>query len=111
MSLPRLETHTLELTNFHGSMTWYINGDVNSGLANEVESFGYDPFAKPGSLTWAEEVEQIDPSGSVITDLVLAGKTRVESGITYCYCIGHTGRLYKIQVNNPVKTYDYQDYR
>jgi len=31
----------------------------------------------------------------------MAGKERVESGITYVYAIGHTGRLYKIQVNDP----------
>lgn len=74
---------TLTITNWKGSMTPYENGDVNSGLANVVEVFGYDPFIQPGTLTWYETATQIDPAGSVITDLVLCGKTRVESGIVY----------------------------
>jgi len=36
----------------------------------------------------------------VITDLIMAGKTRLENYNTYLYAIGHTGRLYKIQVND-----------
>lgn len=31
----------------------------------------------------------------------MAGKERVESGVSYVYCVGHTGRVYKIQVNDP----------
>jgi len=31
----------------------------------------------------------------------MCGKERVESGILYVYAVGHTGRVYKIQVNNP----------
>ncbi len=31
----------------------------------------------------------------------MAAKPRLESGITYVYAVGHTGRLYKIQVNDP----------
>lgn len=92
---------TLVIDNLKGKMTPFINGDINSGLANVVESGGYDPFSKSGSLTWYEESTQIDASGSVVTDLILAGKVKVESGITYVYAIGHTGRLYKIQVNDP----------
>jgi hypothetical protein len=37
----------------------------------------------------------------VITDLIVAGKERVESGISYVYAVGHLGRVYKIQVNDP----------
>lgn len=96
---------TLVIDNFRGSMTPYLDGDINSGLTNVVEVFGYDPFIKPGNLTWYETAIQIDPAGSVITDLVLCGKTRVESGIVYVYAVGHTGRVYKIQVNNPA-TYE-----
>ena len=92
---------TLIIDNFHGSMTPYVDGDINSGLTNVVEVFGYDPFVKPGNLTWMETAARIDSGESVITDLILAGKTRVESGILYVYAIGHTGRLYKIQVNDP----------
>jgi len=92
---------TLKVDNFKGSMTAYVTGDINSGLTNVFEQFGANPFTYPGRLTWSTESEQIDPNGSVITDLIVAGKERVESGIIYVYAIGHTGRLYKIQVNNP----------
>ena len=87
------------IDNFTGSMTPKLNGDMNSGYSQWLNVFGYDPFTKPGNLTWNEMQTQIDSAGSVITDLIVAGKTRVESGIIYVYAIGHTGRLYKIQVN------------
>lgn len=92
---------TLVINNFTGNMTPFLDGDINSGLTNVIEVFGYDPFIQPGNLTWYEDATQIDPNGSVITDMILAGKSRVESGILYHYAIGHTGRLYKIQVNDP----------
>lgn len=92
---------TLTIDNFRGSMTSYLNGDINSGLTNVIEVFGYDPFIKPGRLTWHEIPTQIDPEGEVITDLIMAARPRVESGILYLYAIGHLGRLYKIQVNDP----------
>lgn len=92
---------TLTVDNFKGSMTGFQDGDINSGLAYVVNVFGYNPFPKPGNLTWCDTPEQIDAAGDVITDLIMAGKERVESGILYVYAIGHTGRLYKIQVNDP----------
>lgn len=96
-----MEPKTLVIDNFKGSMTAFLEGDINSGLTYVVETFGNDPFSRPGNLTWCNASEQIDPSGSVITDLIMAGKERIESGIIYVYAIGHTGRLYKIQVNDP----------
>lgn len=84
-----------------GSMTAYPDGDINSGLSYVVNTFGNDPFTKPGNLTWSTGSSQIDAAGSVITDLIMAGKERVEGGILYLYAIGHTGKLYKIQVNDP----------
>src|SRR3990167_8341274 len=95
-------TKTLVVDNFRGSMTAYQDGDINSGLAFVVNVVGYNPFVKPGNLTWCRSSVQIDSGGSVITDLIMAAKERVESGILYVYAIGHTGRLYKIQVNDPV---------
>ena len=79
----------------------YQNGDINSGLTNGINTFGNDPFSKPGTLNWTENGVQIDEAGTVIQDLIMAGKSRVESGILYIYAIGHLGRLYKIQVNDP----------
>lgn len=92
---------TLVVDNFQGSMTIYQNGDINSGRSFLQTVSGQNPFVKPGNLTWVEAPIQIDVAGAVITDLILASKERVESGILYVYAIGHTGRLYKIQVNDP----------
>lgn len=92
---------TLTIDNFRGSMTTYQDGPINSGRSNYDRSSGQNPFLKPGNLTWANAPVQIDPNGTVITDLIMAAKERVESNILYVYAIGHTGRLYKIQVNSP----------
>jgi hypothetical protein len=96
---------TLVVDNFKGSMTQFKIGDINSGLSDVIETFGNDPFSYPGNLTWVEDAVQIDADQAVITDLIMAGKERVENGILYVYAVGHTGRLYKIQVNDPT-TYD-----
>lgn len=92
---------TLTIDNFQGRLTRYSEGDINSGFAKYSTTFGNDPFTKPGNLTWFEQPTRIDPTGGIITDLIMAQKTRLESGITYVYAIGSTGRLYKIQVNDP----------
>lgn len=91
---------TLTVDNFKGSLTRFNNGDINSGFARFDTSFGTDPFVKPGKLTWFETATRIDPGDTIITDLIVAGKERVESGLSYVYCIGHLGRIYRIQVNN-----------
>ena len=91
---------TLTIDNFGGRLTRYNDGDINSGMAKFGTTFGNEPFSLPGKLTWYEQPIQIDPAGAVITDLIMAMKERVESGTSYVYAIGHTGRLYKIQVNN-----------
>ena len=93
---------TLVIDNWRGSLTQYSDGDINSGKAFVNNTGGNDPITKPGNLTWSRAGIQIDEAGAVITDLIMAGKERVESGILYVYAIGHTGRLYKIQVNDPV---------
>ena len=92
---------TLVIDNFKGTMTSIREGDINSGMSYLTNTFANDPFVKPGNLTWAKASSLIDEAGAVITDLIMAGKERVESGILYVYAIGHTGRLYKIQSNNP----------
>ena len=92
---------TKTITNFQGRLTRYFDGDMNSGYAKYSQTFGNDPFTEPGAITWFEQPTRIDPNGTVITDLIVVAKPRLESGITYVYAIGHTGRLYKIQVNSP----------
>lgn len=89
------------INNFAGGLTRQNDGDLNSGLAKYATTFGNDPFSNPGNLTWFETPTRIDSGGTVITDLIMASRPRLESGITYVYAIGHTGRLYKIQVNDP----------
>lgn len=89
------------IDNFGGRLVRDTIGDMNSGLTKYGTTFGNQPFINPGNLTWSETATQIDPAGAVITDLIMDGKVRVESGITYVYCIGHLGRVYKIQVNDP----------
>lgn len=95
------EVKTLVIDNFQGRLTRYKDGDINSGFAQYTSTFGNDPFTNPGNLTWFEAPTRIDSGESVITDLIMAMRPRLESGITYVYAIGHTGRLYKIQVNDP----------
>lgn len=92
---------TLVIDNFLGRLARYVDGDINSGFAKYETTYGNDPFSNPSTLQWFEAPTQIDAAGSVVTDLIMAMKPRLENGITYVYAIGHTGRLYKIQVNDP----------
>ncbi len=96
-----MSVKTLVVDNFRGTLTNYQFGDINSGRGYVQVNSGSNPFLKPGQLTWSKTPTQIDPTGSTITDLIMAGSERVENGILYVYAIGHTGRLYKIQVNDP----------
>lgn len=89
------------IDNFTGRLTRDNIGDMNSGMAKYPTTFGNDPFTNISNLTWLEQPIQIDHAASVITDCITAARPRLESGITYVYAIGHTGRLYKIQVNQP----------
>ena len=92
---------TLVIDNFQGSWTNNLNGDINSGLSWAGSSSGINPFIWTRQLSWSQQAVQIDSAGDVITDLIMDAKERVESNILYVYAIGHTGRLYKIQVNDP----------
>lgn len=92
---------TKVIDNFSGRLTRNNVGEINSGFAKYQTTFGNDPFSDITNLTWLEAPTRIDPNATVITDLIMAARPRLESGITYVYAIGHTGRLYKIQVNDP----------
>lgn len=92
---------TLVIDNFQGRLTRYNYGDINSGYAKYLSTFGNDPFSNPSNLTWFEQPTRIDPLGTVVTGLIMASKPRLESGITYVYAIDSLARLYKIQVNDP----------
>lgn len=89
------------IDDFSGRLTRDTIGAMDSGLAKYYTTYGNDPFSNIGNLTWLENAVQIDAAGAVITDLIMAARPRLESGVTYVYAVGHTGRLYKIQVNDP----------
>ena len=96
-----MEPKTLTITEFGGPLTRRNDGDINSGLAKYDSSWGYDPYSKPGNLTWMEQPTSI---------LSLAGASSVFSGMKtrtlnnngYVYTISADGtRLRQIAVNDP----------
>lgn len=91
------EVQTLTISNFGGRLTRNINGDINSGFANFKESWGYDPFSKPGNLMWVSQPTDI--KGSVITDAIYAGTYNFLNRFVF---LGNAGRLYEIQATNGV---------
>lgn len=93
---------TLTVDNFGSRLTRFLDGDINSGYANYSTTWGINNFQQPKQLRFMEAATSI--GGAVVTDLIVAGKVRLENSATYVYAIGHTGRLYKIQVNNPNTT-------
>lgn len=86
---------TITITNFTGRLTRILNGDLNSGFAKFATAWGYDPFSKPGNLTWL--YQPTDIKSTVITDAVLAAKLISDDSVQrYVYAIGNAGRVYKI---------------
>lgn len=108
---PKEDYKTIVIDNLSGRLTRYINGDLNSGMAKYSTTHSIDNFAQPGNLTFMEQATQIDAAGTILSDLIMAGKERLETnGNSYVYAIGHTGRFYKIQVNNTAaKTAQYDN--
>lgn len=94
-----IQAGTKSISNFGGRLSRFDNGDSNSGLSKFSSSFGYDPFTKPGKLTWYEQPIRIDSGGAVVTDLILGSKNRVESGTSYVYSYGYNGQFYKTTVS------------
>jgi len=93
------QTQTIEIDNFTGALTRSNTGELNSGFAKFSKSWGYDPFSKPGNLTWF--YQPTDIAGAVITDAVLAAKIYSPSTSTrYVFAIGNAGRLYQIDATN-----------
>lgn len=92
-------TTTLEVSNFGGRLTRVLNGDINSGFAKFVSSWGYDPFSKPMNLTWLETPTDISTG---ITDMMVAAKPFFDgsTSLQYIYGVGSQGKIYKIQTNS-----------
>ena len=65
------ENKPLIITNLGGPLTRRRNGDIDSGLARYETSWGYDPYSKPGNLTWMEQPTSImTNTGGVIPIIV-----------------------------------------
>src|SRR3990167_3396334 len=96
---------TLTITELDGPLTRRNNGDINSGLAKYDTSWGYDPYSKPGNLTWMEQpVSILSLAGA--TSVIGIMKTRVQGsaqgnqGFVYTVSNGASGALRRIQVND-----------
>lgn len=92
---------TITITEFGGPLTRRNDGDINSGLAKYDTSWGYDPYSKPGNLTWMEQPTSI-LSLAGANSVIGVMKTRLESnqGFVYAVSNGANGRLRRIQVND-----------
>ena len=98
------EPKTLTITEFGGPLTRRNTGDINSGLAKYDSSWGYDPYSKPGNLTWMEQPTSI-LSLAGANSVIGVMKTRAsgpQSGSGYVYAIANSGadHLYEVQVND-----------
>ena len=86
---------TLTITNLGGPLTRKRTGDINSGLARFETSWGYDPYTKPGNLTWLEQ-----PTSILTGALLVAMKQRTEAAINYIYGVASNNNLYRTTVNS-----------
>ena len=96
------EQETLTITEFGGSLTRRNNGDINSGLAKFDTSWGYNPFTKPGNLTWMEQptsILSLAGAGSIIG--IMKTRTVDNQGYVYAINAGGSGGLREILVNSP----------
>lgn len=85
------------IDNFTGALTRKGTGQLNSGLAKYEFSFGYDPFTRPGDLTWLEQPTSLV---GIQGNLVEAAKPRLESDTTYVYMVDDAAIVKKVMVNN-----------
>jgi hypothetical protein len=72
-------------------------GTLDSGKAIYDFTHSHNNYDFPGAIQFMES--PIDITGS-ISDSIIDGATREENGILYVYLIGHTGKLWKLQVND-----------
>jgi|SRR5882724_1058162 len=94
------EQQTIVIDNFTGSLTRTINGLMNSGMAKFATSWGYNPFKKPGNLTW--NLIPLDITSS-INGMVVAAVPRFE-GEQFIYAVTDTGHFVKIRAINSAIT-------
>ena len=93
-------SETLIITNLGGPLTRRNTGDINSGLTKFETSWGYDPYSKPGSLTWLPQPTSIQTlTGSPVGPIV-AMKERVSGSAVEVYAVSEGDRLYFVDVNS-----------
>lgn len=98
---PQTEVQTIVINNFSGRLTRIPNGDLNSGFARFESSHGYDPFTKPGQLTWLAKPQSVVGVNHLMMGGLNAPRViSTNDGTTNVYVIGiknaTTGMLYKI---------------
>src|SRR3990167_1716540 len=94
-------TEPLTITNFGGGLTRRNVGDINSGLTKFETSWGYDPFSKPGNLTWMEQPTSIlSTTAGATNNLIVAMKQRSTGSVLAAYIIDGAARLQRVRVNN-----------
>lgn len=91
-----MATKTLVITNFTGRLTRNINGDLDSGFAKFDTSWGYDPFLKPGNLTWNYQTSSVllqtsSIGGAPVNGMPLAILKRQDA---FFYMLDNVGRYY-----------------
>ncbi len=94
---PTSQPKTLEITNFSGRLTRLLNGDLNSGFSKFTSSWGYDPFSKPGNLTWLETPTDIT---GPIDGTPFAAVHRLESNNNNVWILASSKKLFQIQATN-----------
>lgn len=95
MKLP--EPTTLVVTNFGGPLVRKRDGDLNSGLARYDTSWGYDPYSKPGNLTWLEQPTSILTTG-LVTMVAMSNYASGQS--TFVHGVDSQSSVYQITVSN-----------
>lgn len=95
------ENKPLVITNFGGGLTRRNVGNIDSGLTKFATSWGYDPYSKPGNLTWMEQPTSILTSATGGTNnLVVAMKQHSTGSVLSVYAIDGAGRLQRVRVDN-----------
>lgn len=74
-------------------------GTLDSGFVKYLKSWGGQTFYNPPELSFLENPVEVSSVNLTTSDLIVASRARVESGITYIYAITQTAKLLKIQCN------------
>ena len=85
-----------QVNNFAGTMTRNKRGALNSGRSRMGKTTSVDPFSDTSVLRFNETPTKLDPTHSVVTDVIVGFAPNVESGTLYQYAIDRSGNLYKI---------------